>query len=87
MSTKLFVGGLSWSTSDSSLRSAFEKYGQVSDGALRDCARFVVRVWLWCARWLISLLLLLLLYYSQGHFGPQLRPLKGLRIRYLHGGG
>ena len=29
MSTKLFVGGLSWDTNDSSLRRAFEGVGQV----------------------------------------------------------
>jgi RNA recognition motif-containing protein len=28
----LFVGGLAWSTSDASLRSAFDKYGQIVDG-------------------------------------------------------
>jgi len=29
MSNKLFVGGLSWDTSDDGLRQAFENYGQV----------------------------------------------------------
>lgn len=29
MSTKLFVGGLSWNTDDSGLRAAFESYGEV----------------------------------------------------------
>jgi RNA recognition motif-containing protein len=31
MGKKVFVGGLSWSTGDSSLREAFEKYGSVDD--------------------------------------------------------
>lgn len=31
MSAKLFVGGLSWSTDDNSLRSAFEQHGEVVD--------------------------------------------------------
>ena len=31
MSTKLFIGGLAWATTDESLRSAFEKYGQIED--------------------------------------------------------
>lgn len=31
MSKKLFVGGLSWSTSDDGLRNAFERYGNVSE--------------------------------------------------------
>jgi RNA recognition motif-containing protein len=31
MSAKLFVGGLSWSTDDNSLRSAFEQHGEVID--------------------------------------------------------
>lgn len=31
MSNKLFVGGLSWDTSDASLRAAFEPHGEVSD--------------------------------------------------------
>ncbi len=34
MSAKLFVGGLSWSTDDNSLRSAFEQHGEVVDGML-----------------------------------------------------
>jgi RNA recognition motif-containing protein len=34
MSAKLFVGGLSWSTDDNSLRSAFEQHGEVIDGML-----------------------------------------------------
>ncbi|KAG2210257.1 hypothetical protein INT47_003242 [Mucor saturninus] len=29
--SKLFVGGLSWSTMDNDLRAAFEQYGQVED--------------------------------------------------------
>ncbi len=31
MSTKLFVGGLSWNTSDDGLRGAFERFGAVDD--------------------------------------------------------
>ena len=31
LSNKLFVGGLSWGTTDSSLQSAFEEYGPVTD--------------------------------------------------------
>jgi hypothetical protein len=31
MSKKLFVGGLSWDTTDQSLREAFEAYGEVTD--------------------------------------------------------
>jgi RNA recognition motif-containing protein len=31
MGKKLFVGGLSWNTNDSGLRSAFERFGQVED--------------------------------------------------------
>lgn len=31
MSKKVFVGGLSWNTDDTGLRSAFEKFGDVSD--------------------------------------------------------
>lgn len=31
MSKKLFVGGLSWNTNDSSLREAFEVFGEVTD--------------------------------------------------------
>ncbi len=31
MSKKLFVGGLSWGTTDESLRSAFESFGEVSE--------------------------------------------------------
>ncbi|MGK0361797.1 MAG: cold-inducible RNA-binding protein, partial [Bradymonadia bacterium] len=28
---KLFVGGLAWATGDNELRTAFEKYGEVSE--------------------------------------------------------
>ncbi|MCA9652565.1 MAG: RNA-binding protein [Myxococcales bacterium] len=31
MSNKLFVGGLSWNTDDQGLRSAFERFGEVSE--------------------------------------------------------
>ena len=31
MSQKLFVGGLSWDTNDTSLRQAFEGFGEISD--------------------------------------------------------
>lgn len=31
MSKKLFVGGLSWSTNDAGLRSAFERYGDIQE--------------------------------------------------------
>jgi cold-inducible RNA-binding protein len=31
MSKKLFVGGLSWNTSDNGLQAAFSRFGQVSD--------------------------------------------------------
>lgn len=31
MGNKLFVGGLSWNTSDEGLRQAFEKFGNLSD--------------------------------------------------------
>ncbi len=31
MSKKLFVGGISWGTTEESLRSAFEQYGDVED--------------------------------------------------------
>ena len=34
MSKKLFVGGLSWGTDESTLRSAFEQFGQVSDAVV-----------------------------------------------------
>ena len=42
MSTKLFVGGLSWDTSDDGLRNAFEEYGQVVEAKVitdRDTGR------------------------------------------------
>lgn len=34
MAVKLFIGGLSWSTDDTSLRAEFEKYGPVSDAVV-----------------------------------------------------
>ena len=42
MSNKLFVGGLSWDTSDASLRAAFEAHGEVRDAKVvtaRDTGR------------------------------------------------
>ncbi len=42
MSKKLFVGGLSWNTTDDSLRSAFERFGAVVDARVikdRDTGR------------------------------------------------
>ena len=42
MSRKLFVGGLSWSTTDTRLRQAFEKYGEVAEAVVisdRDTGR------------------------------------------------
>jgi RNA recognition motif-containing protein len=40
--TKVFVGGLSWGTDDSSLRSKFEEFGTVDDAVIikdRDTGR------------------------------------------------
>lgn len=34
MSTKLFIGGLSWNTDDSSLRAGFESFGAVADAVV-----------------------------------------------------
>jgi RNA recognition motif-containing protein len=42
MSNKLFVGGLSWDTSDSSLTAAFERFGRVTEAKVitdRDTGR------------------------------------------------
>lgn len=42
MSNKLFVGGLSWGTTDEGLRRAFEEYGEVTDAKVildRDTGR------------------------------------------------
>lgn len=42
MSNKLFVGGLSWNTSDEGLRSSFSSYGEVTDAKVvtdRDTGR------------------------------------------------
>ncbi|XP_010532757.1 PREDICTED: glycine-rich RNA-binding protein 2, mitochondrial [Tarenaya hassleriana] len=42
MSTKLFVGGLSWGTDDQSLRDAFSTYGEITDARVivdRDSGR------------------------------------------------
>jgi RNA recognition motif-containing protein len=37
MSTKIYVGNLSWNTTDDSLRSAFQNYGQILDSiVMRD---------------------------------------------------
>lgn len=45
MSTKLFVGGLSWNTTDDTLRNAFGEYGQVVDAIVirdRDTGKFYI---------------------------------------------
>lgn len=34
MSTKLFIGGLAWATTNDSLRHAFEQFGQVEDAVV-----------------------------------------------------
>jgi RNA recognition motif-containing protein len=42
MSKKLFIGGLSWGTSDETLRGAFEQFGDVTDAKVitdRDTGR------------------------------------------------
>lgn len=42
MSKKLFVGGLSWGTSDDGLRAAFERFGEVTEAKVvldRDTGR------------------------------------------------
>jgi RNA recognition motif-containing protein len=42
MSKKLFVGGISWNTSEAGLREAFEQYGEVSEATIvvdRDTGR------------------------------------------------
>ena len=42
MSKKLFVGGLSWGTSDDGLRAAFEKFGEIVEAKVvldRDTGR------------------------------------------------
>ena len=42
MTKKMYVGGLSWDTTDESLRSAFSKHGEVSEVAVikdRDSGR------------------------------------------------
>lgn len=42
MAKKLFVGGLSWGTTDDALRSAFEKYGEIVEAKViadRDTGR------------------------------------------------
>ncbi len=42
MNTKMYVGGLSWDTTDESLRKAFAKFGEVTDVAVitdRDTGR------------------------------------------------
>ncbi len=42
MSRKLFVGGLSWSTTDARLKEAFEEYGEISEAVVisdRDTGR------------------------------------------------
>ena len=42
MSKKLFVGGLSWDTTDEGLRTAFERFGEISEAKVitdRDTGR------------------------------------------------
>ena len=42
MSKKLFVGGLSWNTTDDALRQAFERFGEVAEAKVitdRDTGR------------------------------------------------
>lgn len=42
MSKKLFVGGLSWNTTDEGLRQAFEKFGEITEAKVisdRDTGR------------------------------------------------
>ncbi|KAF1797421.1 hypothetical protein FB192DRAFT_1399838 [Mucor lusitanicus] len=42
MSSKLFIGGLSWNTTDDSLRARFEEFGEVTDAIVikdRDTGR------------------------------------------------
>ena len=42
MSNKLFVGGLSWSTTDQDLQQAFERFGEVTEAKVindRDTGR------------------------------------------------
>jgi RNA recognition motif-containing protein len=42
MANKLFVGGLSWNTSDAGLREAFERFGEVAEATVvmdRDTGR------------------------------------------------
>jgi cold-inducible RNA-binding protein len=34
MATKLFVGGLSWNTTDEGLRTAFEKFGEIREAVV-----------------------------------------------------
>ena len=34
MATKLFVGGLSWNTTDEGLRAAFEKFGEIREAVV-----------------------------------------------------
>jgi cold-inducible RNA-binding protein len=34
MGNKLFVGGVSWNTTDEGLREAFEKFGEVTDAVI-----------------------------------------------------
>lgn len=41
--SKLFIGGLSWGTTDETLRQAFEEYGRVDDAIVikdRDTGKF-----------------------------------------------
>lgn len=45
MSSKLFIGGLSWNTTDDSLRAAFGEFGQVVDAIVikdRDTGKLLL---------------------------------------------
>lgn len=44
MSSKLFIGGLSWNTTDDSLRARFEEFGEVTDAIVikdRDTGKWL----------------------------------------------
>lgn len=57
MSTKLFVGGLSWNTTDDTLRNAFGEYGQVVDAIVirdRDTGKFYILFFFFFASILVN---------------------------------